>query len=122
MYYTNGKRLEGTWAKGEISFGIYTWPNGDRYEGQLQSNDRSGQGTQIYAGEKYAGDWRSDKRIGFGVLSSEDGKTLYRGQWENDARKESAVNTVNAVKVNVSFSVSDNTREIRVSHNLSGRF
>jgi len=43
----------------------------------------NGKGTFIWAnGNKYIGDYKEDKKEGYGVFSYSDGKT-YKGAWHN---------------------------------------
>lgn len=41
--------------------GIYYWAKGDRYEG----------------------DWKNDKRDGYGIQYNADGSVWFKGQWKN---------------------------------------
>lgn len=47
---------------------MYTWPNGDRYEGDWVNGVRQGEGVlEKKNGMKYKGDFVQDKIDGFGV-------------------------------------------------------
>ena len=50
-----------------LSKGIFTWPNGDIYEGELKDDKRNGFGINIYNdGRRYEGEWKNDKINGKG--------------------------------------------------------
>lgn len=49
--------------------GIYTFANGEIYEGEIRDNERNGQGIQMWVnGNKYTGEWKNDKADGKGIL------------------------------------------------------
>ena len=49
--------------------GLYTWSNGDRYEGSFWLDKREGEGILYYSsGGRYEGYWKNDKKEGEGVL------------------------------------------------------
>jgi hypothetical protein len=68
--------------------GIETWTTGSQYDGEFRNGKRHGQGTFIWGedsdsrGDKYVGEWRDGKRHGQGVLES--GDYQYKGNFEND--------------------------------------
>ena len=40
--------------------GIYTFKNGDSYDGHWKNDKREGQGTLIYSnGDRYVGEWKN---------------------------------------------------------------
>ena len=44
---------------------MYTWANGDRYEGQWDGDKRNGKGTKHFAnGDKYEGEWVDGQMTG----------------------------------------------------------
>lgn len=56
-----------------------------RYEGERLSNLRHGTGCYYYQnGEIFEGEWKSDKRHGYGILKDEYGIDIYNGEWEYD--------------------------------------
>ena len=55
-------------------FVTYTWPNGNKYDGEWRDGKRTGQGTNTWAnGEKYVGEWSDNKRTGQGTLTFANG-------------------------------------------------
>ena len=66
--------------------GIFTWPNGERYNGGWKDDQRCGQGEMIYInGDIYQGDWKEDKRNGKGMITHPNGKKE-KGEWKNDVQ------------------------------------
>jgi hypothetical protein len=54
--------------------GIYTWANGDRYDGQFKDGKKHGTGRINFTnGEKYTGNWIEDERTGRGVFTWPNG-------------------------------------------------
>lgn len=63
--------------------GVFTWPNGDRAEGQFSDGKLDGNGTMKYSnGNFYAGDWRNGEMDGRGEMKYTD-KSHYDGLWVN---------------------------------------
>lgn len=49
--------------------GVYTWPGGEKYEGEWVEGQMDGEGTKHYTGgERYIGHWKSGKRDGKGKI------------------------------------------------------
>jgi hypothetical protein len=81
-----GRKIVGVWVDNEIREGIYTEPDGTRYEGQWQFRERNGQGTLWYPdGRKYTGAFKSGRRHGKGTLSYPDGRR-YAGDFFQGSR------------------------------------
>ena len=77
--------LTGNWVDDQRhGYGVYTYPNGDTYEGEWQSHLRHGQGVYTYkdTGTKYVGTWVSGKRDGAGELIHQNHR--YQGGWIAD--------------------------------------
>jgi hypothetical protein len=67
----------------EDGVGIYTWSNGDTYEGEYRYGMRSGHGRMVFAnGHVYEGEFKDDVRSGTGRLEWKDG-TVYEGDFLN---------------------------------------
>ncbi len=63
--------------RGEIS--VVTFPNGDRYEGELKSGLCEGWGTYYYRnGDRFEGDFRNDMKHGEGNLHLSQRREVYR--------------------------------------------
>mmetsp|Transcript_87580 Transcript_87580/g.195825 ORF Transcript_87580/g.195825 Transcript_87580/m.195825 type:complete len:347 (-) Transcript_87580:137-1177(-) len=52
-----------------------------RFEGEFLHGMRHGKGTHEFRGEVYQGDWKWDKRHGWGTLTLADGSQI-KGEWE----------------------------------------
>ena len=73
--------------------GIYTWPDGRRYEGTnylgcFENDMKHGKGLYIWSdGRKYEGDFLNNKQHGIGEYTSKSGEKR-KGMWENGIRKK----------------------------------
>ena len=86
--FDNGDIYEGEVDEDGRPFGngIYTWTDGERYEGEWRDGVRNGQGTQILPdGRRYEGEWKDDTRNGWGVFTWPDGGR-YEGEWKDGSR------------------------------------
>jgi hypothetical protein len=55
--------------------GVFTWADGNRYEGDFVGNKRTGKGTFSWAnGNRYTGDFVEGKRTGKGVMTWANGQ------------------------------------------------
>lgn len=90
IYYQHSLSLitEGTFKDGKLDtqgFVRIRYPNGNVYEGYLQSNKKNGKGKLYYSnGDVYEGEWVNNKREGSGnfYIKSED--TTIEGHFNND--------------------------------------
>lgn len=63
-------------------FGTYTYKNGNKYTGEWQSDKKTGQGTlQMADGAVYSGQWKNDLLDGHGTFKGSGG-TEYVGEWK----------------------------------------
>lgn len=90
-YLPRSVKYVGVWdhnvRKGEL--GRFIFPSTDVYVGQWdeQRHVRHGQGSCQYAnGDAYEGGWEHDERSGRGVLSYDDGTTIYEGEFAGNVR------------------------------------
>ncbi len=61
--------------------GVYTWPDGRRYEGEWLNNNMHGKGVYTWKdGRKYEGEYCYDKKHGYGIYTWSDGRK-YEGHW-----------------------------------------
>lgn len=69
----------------------YTLPNGDRYEGFVADNKRSGQGVYLFAnGDRYDGNFIDDQFMGRGVMTFANGDR-YEGEFKGTAKQGQGV-------------------------------
>lgn len=78
-------RYEGEHVRGGASgYGVTYWRNGDSFAGQETSASGQARGVFTFAnGQKYEGELRDGTRNGFGVVWSPDGTLLAAGRWAN---------------------------------------
>ena len=70
---------------------MYTWANGNTYEGDYKDDRRNGRGVFTFAnGDKYEGDFRDDKRHGVGAYNWANG-SIYVGEYRDDERSGQGV-------------------------------
>jgi hypothetical protein len=82
----HGGTDDGDWEDGEMTRGVRTYPNGNKYDGDFVDNKKHGRGVFTHAsGNKYDGDYVHDKRNGRGVLTLANGN-YYNGEWKDDER------------------------------------
>ena len=82
----------GEWKEGSYFKGTLIYPNGDKYNGEFQNDERNGTGTLYFSnGDKYIGKWKDNKRNGKGSILYSNGDK-YEGEWKNDNRHGLGVN------------------------------
>ena len=65
-------------------FGIYTFSNGDKYEGNWKNDLKHGQGLSTYkSGDMYLGEFKNNTKHGYGNYFYASGDK-YTGQFKND--------------------------------------
>ncbi len=80
--------FEGLWAKGNQMSGMFTWPNGRRYEGDWKGPFRNGLGLESRPdGTKYTGEFSQNTMGPLGVLSLPT-HGLYMGTWSDTGMQE----------------------------------
>ena len=66
--------------------GIYSWPDGRKYDGQYVDDKKHGHGIYYWPdGKKYEGGWKESKQHGEGVFTNNKGQNK-KGLWENGDR------------------------------------
>eukprot|EP01031_Cornospumella_fuschlensis_P024824 gene24824-29998_t len=85
--WTNGDKYEGEWKDdGRVGEGVMTWANGNKYEGDYNNGKKHGKGVFTEAnGDKYEGEWKDDLMHGKGVFTWGNGDK-YDGDWEDDKK------------------------------------
>ncbi len=69
----------------------YTLPNGDRYEGEVRNNQRSGRGSYRFAnGDRYEGEFVADQFMGQGAMRFANGDR-YEGGFRGTAKQGQGV-------------------------------
>jgi len=83
--WPTGERYEGEWKDGKRNGqGVMTFPDGRRYEGEYKDDLPNGRGVMtVPTGEKYEGEWKDGKKNGQGVATWPDGKR-YDGEWKDN--------------------------------------
>lgn len=84
--YPNGTRYYGLMAKGRPADGQVTmvFPSGNRYDGELQGEKRTGCGTYTFAsGKQYIGQFKNDRFEGQGMWILQNGDR-YVGSFQNN--------------------------------------
>jgi hypothetical protein len=67
-------------------YGVYTWNDGTRYEGNFRAGKRDGEGVYYYAsGAKYIGSQSNDGRHGWGIYYYPTG-SKFVGEWVNELK------------------------------------
>ena len=88
--HVNGSKYVGHWWVGlPTGFGnvTETYPNGDKYVGELKNSKRNGYGALTFRnGDNYIGQWKDNKYHGEGSMTYANGRVL-EGLWENDTFK-----------------------------------
>ena len=66
--------------------GIYSWPDGRKYDGNYDMDKKHGYGVYYWQdGRKYEGQWSGGRQHGEGRYTSSDGK-IRRGLWRDGKR------------------------------------
>ena len=85
--FSDGETYVGGYNKDEgwrIGYGVMTYINGDKYEGEWHENNKSGKGTYTFAnGSKYIGNWLNGFMFGYGEYFFKNGN-IYKGNFLND--------------------------------------
>lgn len=84
-YLPDGGLMEGYWSNGLHVKGRTIYVNGDVYEGGYLHGKREGKGRfeAVSGGECYEGEWKADRKQGYGVEKGLDGSS-YEGHFESN--------------------------------------
>mmetsp|Transcript_32380 Transcript_32380/g.36722 ORF Transcript_32380/g.36722 Transcript_32380/m.36722 type:complete len:601 (-) Transcript_32380:108-1910(-) len=83
--WADGRKFEGNWVENEYDVGIYTYANGDVYEGMFQGAVKQGKAKYTWSnGDTYEGEYVENVKSGVGVLTFSDGR-VQRGIFKDDA-------------------------------------
>ena len=81
-------------------YGIYMFPDGEKYEGQWFQDQQHGKGIYYFMNNnRYDGMWYQDYQHGEGTMYYHNGD-LYVGHWVNDKR-EAKVHTLGRMEPNI---------------------
>ena len=85
-----GYKYDGSFENGKKhGNGTFVWSDGNIYKGEWKDGNQDGYGELVYKDDdlskagKYVGEFKSDVRHGFGVMTWENGDR-YEGGWKND--------------------------------------
>lgn len=80
MQCTDDSNFVGDYLRGKRhGYGVYSFPNGDRYEGQYVEDLPHGHGTYHFAsGQCYQGQWQQGKKHGWSVYTVDNGEKSLR--------------------------------------------
>ncbi len=92
--FENGNRYEGNWKDGAFNGqGIFYWKGGGRYDGEWKDGLKSGNGFDLYSdGSTYEGEFENGMRNGHGIMTWPDG-SRYDGEWFHGDRNGQGVST-----------------------------
>ena len=72
--------------------GLYSWPDGRKYDGYYIQDHKEGEGTYFWVyllkqsdGRSFKGQWKHGKQHGYGDYTHLDG-SIKSGYWENGKR------------------------------------
>jgi uncharacterized protein (TIGR02145 family) len=83
---TSGILFEGALRNNQMNGSGKSTHQGNSYEGNYDSDLRSGQGKMVYKnGDVYSGNWYRDKKSGFGTMTYKNGN-VYTGEWSDDKK------------------------------------
>jgi hypothetical protein len=83
--FASGALVQGTFQRGILVHGSYSFPNGDAYTGDFKDDKFDGQGEWLGAsGDIYKGAWKGGLRHGLGEAKLSHGDS-YHGEFQNDS-------------------------------------
>lgn len=77
-------------------YGVYTWPDGSRYDGMWNRDNRHGKGVYTQPdGARYDGQWKNDYWHGMGTTFDTLGNKIYTGSWVDGQRSGYGIDIFN---------------------------
>jgi carbon monoxide dehydrogenase subunit G len=87
--FGRGDVFNGVWKNDKPQSGVFTYANGDVYDGQVRDYEKErhwkkeGKGKMTYAnGDMYIGEWKNDLYNGTGIMTYAN-KEVANGKWKN---------------------------------------
>mmetsp|Transcript_8568 Transcript_8568/g.8523 ORF Transcript_8568/g.8523 Transcript_8568/m.8523 type:complete len:86 (-) Transcript_8568:9-266(-) len=72
--------------------GVFTWPDGRKYDGEYENDEKSGHGVFTWPeGKIYDGEWKNGKQNGKGKLTFPNKKNKFEsryGIWKNGVKTQ----------------------------------
>ncbi len=84
--YADGTIYDGNWVEDKREgFGVFTWPNGMKFEGEFKNNVRYGKGIiNMSDGSVLHATWVNDTIKGYGKLFSKECNLIQEGEMKNN--------------------------------------
>ena len=84
----------GNSIKQEEGHGVFTWADGDKYDGDWKDNKKEGRGTCTWPdGQKYAGEYKLNIREGEGTYIAKNGRE-FSGRWSGGLLNGKSLDTL----------------------------
>lgn len=99
-----------------ITQGIFTFKNGNKYQGYFSSGRFNSSGDLFFTKQKikYSGNFKDGEREGLGCQFEYNTLALYYGFWKNDNKSGPAIEIIKDNKV---FTIWDKSKQVKVFSN-----